>query len=264
MRPAIAPSPGRLNGSRRPRQNRGGTELLRFRRRPLRPPASGRAKEGRSDRAAPGSGPASLPGPGRVRSSGRGIQSRPSPRRADRSGGLALLKTGDMVRIDLTKRTADILISGEELAQRRAALKAAGIRREERVLLLMLDGNDWPVSFLGCLYAGIVPVAVNTLLTPDDYAYMLDHSRAQAVLVSGALLPTLQEAMARGGHEVQAMFVSQPAGPLPDGAREFDAAIAAAEPLASPVNTTSDDPGFWLYSSGSTGKPKGTVHTHAN
>ncbi|MBN8755353.1 MULTISPECIES: benzoate-CoA ligase family protein [Variovorax] len=153
----------------------------------------------------------------------------------------------------------------EERARRlAAALKAAGIRREERVLLLMLDGNDWPVSFLGCLYAGIVPVAVNTLLTPDDYAYMLDHSRAQAVLVSGALLPTLQEAMARGGHEVQAMFVSQPAGPLPDGAREFDAAIAAAEPLASPVNTTSDDPGFWLYSSGSTGKPKGTVHTHAN
>jgi len=153
----------------------------------------------------------------------------------------------------------------EERARRlAAALKAAGIRREERVLLLMLDGNDWPVSFLGCLYAGIVPVAVNTLLTPDDYAYMLDHSRAQAVLVSGALLPTLQEAMARGGHEVQAMLVSQPTGPLPDNAQEFDAAIAAAEPLASPVTTASDDPGFWLYSSGSTGKPKGTVHTHAN
>ncbi len=153
----------------------------------------------------------------------------------------------------------------EERARRlAAALKAAGIRREERVLLLMLDGNDWPVSFLGCLYAGIVPVAVNTLLTPDDYAYMLDHSRAQAVLVSGALLPTLQEAMARGGHEVQAMLVSQPTGPLPDNTQEFDAALAAAEPLASPVTTASDDPGFWLYSSGSTGKPKGTVHTHAN
>jgi len=153
----------------------------------------------------------------------------------------------------------------EERARRlAAALKAAGIRREERVLLLMLDGNDWPVSFLGCLYAGIVPVAVNTLLTPDDYAYMLDHSRAQAVLVSGALLPTLQEAMARGGHEVQAMLVSQPTGPLPDNAQEFDAALAAAKPLASPVTTASDDPGFWLYSSGSTGKPKGTVHTHAN
>lgn len=145
-----------------------------------------------------------------------------------------------------------------------AALRAAGIRREERVLLLMLDGNDWPVSFLGSLYAGVVPVAVNTLLTPDDYAYMLDHSRAQAVLVSGALLPTLQEAMSRGGHEVRALFVSQPTGALPEGAQEFDATLAAVEPLASPVTTASDDPGFWLYSSGSTGKPKGTVHTHAN
>jgi benzoate-CoA ligase len=145
-----------------------------------------------------------------------------------------------------------------------AALKAAGIRREERVLLLMLDGNDWPVSFLGCLYAGVVPVAVNTLLTPDDYAYMLDHSRAQAVLVSGALLPTLQQAMARGDHEVQALIVSQPTGTLPEGAQEFEAALAAAPPLASPAQTASDDPGFWLYSSGSTGKPKGTVHTHAN
>ena len=46
-----------------------------------------------------------------------------------------------------------------------AGLRALGIRREERVLLLMLDGTDWPVSFLGAIYAGIVPVAVNTLLT---------------------------------------------------------------------------------------------------
>ena len=64
-----------------------------------------------------------------------------------------------------------------------AGLRALGIKREERVLLLMQDCNDWPVSFLGALYAGIVPVAVNTLLTADDYAYMLEHSRAQAVLV---------------------------------------------------------------------------------
>lgn len=153
----------------------------------------------------------------------------------------------------------------EERARRlAAALKAAGLRREERVLLLMLDGNDWPVSFLGCLYAGIVPVAVNTLLTPEDYAYMLDHSRAQAALVSGALLPVLHEAMARGGHELHTLLVSQPAGALPEGAQDFEAALVAAEPLAAPALTASDDPGFWLYSSGSTGKPKGTVHTQAN
>ena len=54
-----------------------------------------------------------------------------------------------------------------------SGLSAMGVRREERVLLLMHDCNDWPVAFLGALYAGITPVAVNTLLTADDYAYML-------------------------------------------------------------------------------------------
>ncbi|MEP3430010.1 MAG: IlvD/Edd family dehydratase [Roseibium sp.] len=41
-------------------------------------------------------------------------------------GGLALLKTGDRVRIDLNKATANILISDEDLAKRRADLEAAG------------------------------------------------------------------------------------------------------------------------------------------
>src|SRR5438094_8833607 len=66
-----------------------------------------------------------------------------------------------------------------------SALLSAGLRREDRVLLLMHDNNDWPVSFLGAMYAGIVPVAVNTLLTAEDYAFMLRDSRAQGALVSG-------------------------------------------------------------------------------
>ena len=84
-----------------------------------------------------------------------------------------------------------------------ATLLSLGLRRDERVLLLMHDCNEWPVAFLGALYAGIVPVAVNTLLTPEDYAYMLAHSRAQAVLVSGSLVATLEKAMASATHEVQ-------------------------------------------------------------
>jgi benzoate-CoA ligase len=145
-----------------------------------------------------------------------------------------------------------------------AALRAAGVHREERVLLLMLDSSDWPVGFLGCLYAGVVPVAVNTLLTADDYGYMLGHSGARAALVSGALLPVLKEAMSKAVHEVDALFVSQPTGPLPEGAQDFEAAVASNAPLAAPAATTPRDHAFWLYSSGSTGKPKGTVHTHGN
>ena len=158
-----------------------------------------------------------------------------------------------------------------------AALLAAGLKREERVLLLMHDSCDWPVSWLGAMYAGLVPVAVNTLLTADDYAYMLANSRAQAVLVSGALLPMLTSALAQlPGHEVQRVIVSRPLADLPDDLHSdqptspptsvvsFEAFLEGHAPLAAPAATGADDPGFWLYSSGSTGRPKGTVHSHAN
>ncbi len=145
-----------------------------------------------------------------------------------------------------------------------SALLDAGVRREERVLLLMHDCNDWPVAFLGAIYAGIVPVAVNTLLTAEDYLYILQHSRAGAALVSNALLPVLREAMNNGQHEVATVMVSRPEQELKSGEQELEACLQSATAMPQAAATSPDDPGFWLYSSGSTGKPKGTVHTHAN
>ena len=152
----------------------------------------------------------------------------------------------------------------ERVRRMAAGLRAAGLRREERVLVLMHDCNDWPVNFLGAMYAGLVPVAVNTLLTADDYAYMLENSRAQAVLASVALLPVLADAMARARHEVGAVIVSRPTAALAPGQVDLEAFLNAHEPAQTPADTGADDPGFWLYSSGSTGRPKGTVHSHAN
>ncbi|MBL8306080.1 MAG: benzoate-CoA ligase family protein [Rubrivivax sp.] len=145
-----------------------------------------------------------------------------------------------------------------------AGLRALGIKREERVLLLMQDTADWPVAFLGAIYAGTVPVAVNTLLTADDYAYMLEHSRSQAVLVGGAVLPALKAALTKSDHEVGKVIVSRPVAPLDFGEVNFEAFVEAHAPMPRPAATGADDPAFWLYSSGSTGRPKGTVHSHAN
>jgi benzoate-CoA ligase len=145
-----------------------------------------------------------------------------------------------------------------------AGLRGAGIKREERVLVLMLDGVDWPAAFLGALYAGAVPVAVNTLLTADDYAYMLEHSRAQAVFVSGALKGVLKGALTKSDHEVHKVIVSRPTSPLEFGETEFEAFVDGAGPMQRPAQTRADEPAFWLYSSGSTGRPKAAVHSHAN
>jgi benzoate-CoA ligase len=145
-----------------------------------------------------------------------------------------------------------------------SALMAAGIRREERVLLLMHDNVDWPVCFLGALYAGVVPVAVNTLELAETYAYMLENSRARAVMVSAALLPVLRAALATARHEVGVVIVSRASGTLGSDERSMDSWVASHEPLPNAAETVPDDPAFWLYSSGSTGKPKAAVHTHAN
>ena len=188
------------------------------------------------------------------------------PERFNYAGHLLALNAGGADRTAFIDD--DGALSYGELAERvrrlAAALRSLYLRREERVLLLMHDCNDWPVSFLGSMYAGLVPVAVNTLLTADDYAYMLEHSRAQAVLVSGALLPTLTMAMIKSDHEVQKVIVSHPQAPLHPSEVEFEAFLAAHAPLDKPAPTGPDDPGFWLYSSGSTGRPKGAVHSHAN
>src|SRR5277367_4649243 len=145
-----------------------------------------------------------------------------------------------------------------------AALRERGVKREERALILMQDGSDWPVAFLGAMLAGVVPVAVNTLLTADDLAYMIEHSRAQAALVSGPVKPALKAALAKADHEVHTVVVSRPAQPLEPGEIEFEDFLRRAAPLAKAAHTRADDPAFWLYSSGSTGRPKGTVHSHAN
>lgn len=144
-----------------------------------------------------------------------------------------------------------------------AALLHAGIRPEERLLLCALDTVDFPTVFLGCLLAGVVPVAVNTLLTVDDYAYMLDHSGARAAVVSAPLASVMRDAIGKAG-TAPALILAAPdagsAGPGPSVAEMAGQGMA----LEGAAATRPDDIAFWLYSSGSTGRPKGTVHTHGN
>jgi benzoate-CoA ligase len=142
------------------------------------------------------------------------------------------------------------------------ALRALGLVPEQRVILALHDSIDFPSVFLGAIRAGIVPIAVNTLLTAKDYRYILEDSRACALVVSPPLLPAFEQAIADGGRAHLREIVV--AGEAKPPYRRLDALLEAASDKLEPAPTTADDACFWLYSSGSTGAPKGTVHAQSS
>jgi len=141
----------------------------------------------------------------------------------------------------------------ERIDRAASALRGLGIKREQRIAIAMLDSADWVALFLGAIKAGIVPVALNTLLTPADYEYQLKDSRARALFVSSPLLKQFDGIQAKCPN---LRYV------VPDA--QLKDLLATASPEAEAAPTLRDDMCFWLYSSGSTGAPKGTVHLHSH
>jgi acyl-coenzyme A synthetase/AMP-(fatty) acid ligase len=135
-------------------------------------------------------------------------------------------------------------------------LKKLGVRREERVLLLLLDSPEFVFSFFGAIKIGAVPIPTNTLLKPADYEYMINDSRARVLVASESLLPQVEPILANLTHLDHIIVVGRPG----DGQLSYQELIDAASAELSPADLGKDDACFWLYSSGTTGFPKGAVH----
>ncbi len=135
-------------------------------------------------------------------------------------------------------------------------LRELGVRREERVLLVLDDTTVFPIVFLGAMRIGAVPVPVSPLDKDDNFRHFVEDSYARFVVTDGPMLERLRAALtsrslrwlARGGD-----------GP---DVTELDGGLAGQPDELDAAATHRDDMAFWLYSSGSTGKPKGVVHLH--
>ncbi len=155
-------------------------------------------------------------------------------------------------------------------------LRARGIRREDRILLCLQDTIDWPTAFLGAIKFGAVPIPVNTLMTEDDYRYMLHDSRARMLVVSEELIPKFKSLIAAcpdldhvivsgdNGHayrRLDDLLWAEAGGAALEASR---AASLGQQVRDTTAATQRDDMCFWLYTSGSTGRPKAAVHSHAD
>lgn len=139
------------------------------------------------------------------------------------------------------------------------ALRALGVRREERVFVALPDGVDYPGALFGILRLGAVAVMINPSLPTATLAALIDHCRPYAAVVHAAFLRDVDAARARASHELHVLVAGGAAG----GGHPTLEALATDAPLRT-ERTHRDDPAIWLFSGGTTGLPKAVVQTHGS
>ena len=139
-------------------------------------------------------------------------------------------------------------------------LRRAGIKKGERVVLLLENRAEWCLAYFGLQFAGAVAVPLDSQSRPETVAYVVSHTQAKVLITSDlaplaafADLPSLEKIIVVGPRE--------PSGDTVVAWAEVMAAPAAAAPLplAAP-----EDLAAIIYTSGTTGPPKGVMLTHKN
>ncbi|PSB21935.1 benzoate-CoA ligase family protein [Phormidesmis priestleyi ULC007] len=138
---------------------------------------------------------------------------------------------------------------------RRAAtlLSELGLDREDRIAILLPDTPEFIFAFWGAIWAGAVPVPINTACSIDDIQYIIQNCRAKILLTS----QEWHEKLTLGTEFLRDVL-------LVDGETPFLSRLDQTSEEATPSRTSPCEPAFWLYTSGSTGRPKGVVHMHSS
>ena len=177
-----------------------------------------------------------------------------------------IARAGDRLALVQGGRTLTYRALGDRVAQLAGGLARLGLRRGDRIVLLMPNRPELVESLWAAFHGGFVAVPVNWHLHPDEVGYIVRHCGAAAVVVSDetaaatAALPdgirVLRVARADGSDKRSDNTGSDDTG------LDYEDALAA-EPSPA-VDTAPQDPAWLFYTSGTTGRPKGATLTHRN
>lgn len=141
-------------------------------------------------------------------------------------------------------------------------LAARGVRKGDRVALLLLNGNAFIETLFACARLGAIAVPINFRLSPAEVEFILDDCGAQVLVYHSNFAP-LVAPIRQNTPLAHALYVAGAGAHMP-GDEDYEAALAAAQPPASITPVAQDDPHLMMYTSGTTGRPKGALLTHGN
>jgi benzoate-CoA ligase family protein len=172
------------------------------------------------------------------------------------------LAAGDGQRLALTGAAGDVSYAElhDRVRRTAAGLRAAGVRPEQRVLMVMSDSPHFVVVYLAAMRVGAIPVPASTMLHSDGIAELLRDSRAAFLAITSEFAAAAESAAA-AAPELAGVLADTP---LPASTRPVHllGELATAAPDDFVYDTAPDSPAFWLYTSGTTGAPKGAMHRH--
>ena len=140
------------------------------------------------------------------------------------------------------------------------ALNRLGIQKEDRVALLQYNYPETLESIFACFKAGCGAVPINFRLHPNEYAFIIDHSEAKAVILSPEFNQVIMGIRDRIPHVRHLISLSDVQGELLD----YEELLSAEADQFEDTDVQPDDLAWLFYTSGTTGMPKGAMLTHRN
>src|SRR5882757_6371708 len=144
------------------------------------------------------------------------------------------------------------------------ALRAQGVSRGDRVLIMLPDSAEFVAAFFGAAKIGAVAVPVNPFARSSDYIHYLENSEPSVAIVHSESLAAFLPASSVRPQIPIIVSGENKIGLHGVSCAKWSAWIAAASEQLVAADTSPGDPAFMLYTSGSGGAPKAAVHGHAD